>query len=341
MDEAILSVSTELNDDVFDGLRLYGELTGEADNARADRWANHFFRENPLGNGLFVSAKVDDRLVGFISLIDIEMRVDGQTAKAGKAEFWSVRPEFLKLTVGGDRLPWAIFAALRREAAPHGYHVVQTVSPQGSRPLRRAGDLPVQYTFNRWIGPTQPQNRYARRIDRLLFRKHRMTGLAKALRAKAGSQLPNVRRVARLAEPVACGYDNALFSSSEALINYRFPEESFMKLLIDRPGALPCLFVFEQPRRSKPLMLLHTSDRPALGEWAAIAAVALQETAKGSGIGLVMDLPDDLGMSLDDLGFTHTGQSEQVCFLHDATGKGLGGEWQCSHAHMGLYRAIP
>lgn len=341
MPDPEIHVSTTVGANVFEGVQLYGELTGEADADRSRRWIRAFFQENPIGTGLFVSARLGERLVGFISLIDLEMRIGGKPVKGGKAEFWSVRPECLKLTVGGDRLPWALFQTLRRAASDNGYHAIQTVSPQGSRPLRRAGDKPLDVVLDTWVAPQLPTNRYLRGIDKLFFRRLRISYEIHRLRALAGGVSSRLRRISDLSEPVAHHHPNALIHASPQMVNIRFPHHSYLKYLLDRPEGKPCLFVFDRPVTQKPCVFRHASDRADEAEWAAVMAGVLAEAQRNNASSLNMDIPACLDASLRNLGLKQTGTTRQICFLHDATGDGLDGEWLYSHAHMGLYRAIP
>ena len=343
--EVQIAVADALTSDVETGLLLYGRATGEfgADGGedRVRRWLT-LFRDNPLGGGFFVTAKQNGQVVGFLSLIDIEMLVGGAPVRTGKAEFWVVRPDALKLSApSGERLPWALFEEARRHAPARGYKALQTVSLPATRQLRKGGDLCVKPVLSSHLAPREMRGRIGWRLNRLL-RRFRLRLLRDRLRRRAGAAA--IIEITRLDEEVGYTYTDALISSGAGMINLRFPPEKHLKLLLQRPGDKPLLFVFTRPTPGQPARLLHASGYPPFEAFIAVLAFVVDLVIACGGAGLLVELPAGLtpaGYDLAALGFSRTNNQLLDCFIL-APDLALDGTlaWHVSHGHMGFYSHI-
>lgn len=351
-------VTTAITDEVVKGLRLYGMATGELtmDTAttRVQRWLS-LFRDNPMGRGLFALAKYRGEQVGIISLIDFEMRVRGTSIKAGKAEFWALKPEALKLALPGTntRLPWALFQYLREQAGSYGYDAVLTVSPKAARYLRRAGDHCISTPLASYVAlGNKGTGRLGRYVDRLL-QPRRFAAMVNTLIGMAGTRTNDVVEVERLHEAVTCDGDTALISSSVAMINTRFPAPKYLKFLLQRPGAAPWLFVFTRPVPGGTVQLVHWSGMPEVWrDFAAILSTILARMKSAHATNLLIEVPltqFPFHQQLQDLGFLRSERRLEDVYLMDVNNAlGLssitdgadGADWQVTHGHMGFYSHI-
>jgi hypothetical protein len=316
-----ISVTAELTEDVERGVYLYGVENGNLkgyDDLRAKRWAKALFRDNNVGKGLFAFARHKGELIGFISLIDMEMMIRGVSVKAGKAEFWVVKRDLLKIFLPGKdtRIPWTLFETLRRSAGDHGYGVVLTVSGIAARYLRRAGDLRIHRDLDCYFADAETVG---------ALPKWDVT----AFHITTLNEIPSQPK-------------NALVASTPAMIGFRFPDR--IKLLVPRAyGDHPALFVFDRNEQGA-LTLVHWSRLPTSVETFIAVLRRAGQLAQTESISL--EIPSDQIPSCYDLesfGFKKTSRKLNDCFLMDTKGTLRLDEldnWHVTHGHMRFYQSI-
>lgn len=349
-----LFITDVITDDVVKGIQLYGLVTGEliSDNALdgAQHWLS-LFRDNPLGGGLFVIAKHQDEVIGFFSIIDIEMLVRGRRIRAGKAEFFVVKEEMRKFVIPktGRSLPWVLFQCLREEAKNYGYQVILTVPSQAASIYPRlSGDLRLQTCLVTFKVPGEASERVGR-IGRYATK---LLGFPKlAVTRSRLHHLVGNSCIGKFVQPenmpggLSCISDNSLISSGEEMLNLRFPSHKYVRYLLEIPGRAPLLFVFDRPVYRGSVNLVHWSGLPESFELFATVLVAIiDRVRKARARELVIELPANQlpdGYRLEECGFVKHGQCQDAdCYLMD-TNKQLHlravSYWHITHGHKGFY----
>jgi hypothetical protein len=353
-EEVTISIVATVTDDVKKGLELYGLATGELKVATAKEHVKQWlslFQQNPLGTGLFAVARHKDEVVGFFSIIDIEMLIRGRPVRAGKAEFLFVKDEFRKYVPpgAGVTLPWMVFQRLRNEASYHGYEVLLGVPSLAASILYLpSGDLRLRTALTRFTIPGDP-NETSGRIKRYtarLLRPRRVMNMRNAFSKLAGPHYGTaVVEMQRGLPIISSSAGNALVSSGVEMMNMRFPSPQFLKLVLQSSNEKTCLFVFDQPKPRSSTRLVHWSELPdTFALFGAVLVKALEKIIEAKASNLIIEIPTaQLPQSylLEEYGFIRAGSTyDYDCYLRDTTGRLKLGEiknWRFTHGHKNFY----
>ena len=349
-----LFVTDHITDDVAKGIQLYGLATGEmvSDNAasRAQRWLA-VFRENPMGGGLFAIAKHRDEVIGFFSIIDIEMSVRGRAVRAGKAEFFVIKEEMRKVVLPGTSvsLPWAMFQRLRAEAKNYGYQIILTLPSQAASIFPRlSGDLRLQTQLATFRVPGEVDERVGRvgrYAAKLLGFRTLAATRSRLHRCIGASAIGEVVQLEEMPRGLKCVSDNSLISLGAEMLRFRFPADRYVNYLLEIPGRAPLLFVFDRPVYRGSVSLVHWSGLPeAFEQFAAVLVAILDLVRREKAHELVIEIPIKQlpeNYRFEEYGFVRQkSRADNDCYLLD-TNKQLQlkkvSDWHITHGHKGYY----
>ena len=337
-----------MTEDTRVGLHVFAKLTAQRRPEEAVRRWLYWLKDTPLGDAPNVVAKHRGEVVGFMSLMPVQMRIGGQTVRGAKAEFLVVRPEYRREVDDrtGLRLPIALSDALYRNADRWEMECVQS-SGEGARITVVTGARPIEY------GATQFSTVWSRpELRRFSFGP---LNTAVGLGAQAYTSLARATGTLRLRDSAVAVSDpaseirhvhgleipfNALFAPDLATLSHRFGEQPHLVYVTRDSSGVEHLFVFTEPGMGRRVRLKHWSPTEvSLEALVSVFRGAMTRCHKAGASSLEVTVPDaDSFAPLRRLGFVARKVQRSVC-LYCPSGRDVEWSptrWSFTDIHTGL-----
>ena len=120
--QAIVRVTSEIDEEVFAGLELYRSLAHPDLAPEVVKDWLYWFEENPFGRPSIAVATLDGETVGMHSFVPARSTLGGVAVPSAKGEFFSVRSDCVSAIEpqSGLRLPLALPMLARKHTAGNG-----------------------------------------------------------------------------------------------------------------------------------------------------------------------------------------------------------------------------
>jgi hypothetical protein len=262
-----LSISTDFNEDVIAGFRLFAEVSKmNLTEKDVNKWL-YWFRNNPYGRGIFAIVKDKAKVVGFNALIPVKMRLNGAVINGAKAEFLGVDEAYRELTLSGETvpIPFSMVGKLYRSAAEHGIEALFGVPNKAAAACNllagaRLFKIKGRHFFTYFKMP----------VYNVGAGRNKMISFAALAATTLNRNFSNIKNIFRHKKDIAEINDvsvpedngsslNEFLHFDEKMFRFRFPEDRYIYL-----SAGDSLFIFNRPDYNQKVFLVYwnTLDIP-------------------------------------------------------------------------------
>lgn len=254
-----IEITQDVTPEVIQGLKLYARLASM--DVCVDDWL-YWFEKNPYGSGLHGLVMHREKVVGFYALIPTEMRLGGNILIGGKGEFLAVEPDYRGKCVSGSRMPLAfdLVKTVHREALRYDMEAVIIVA-DGPAALchlfsgAKAFEFPCRHFFTFFRSPKHEKSSVKRALIRSgVFSIPRAWLTISS--AVSGNRKDRFTRVKELKTDdfYRSEGNNRLVCSSSKMLNFRFPDRSYVKYLTSDENRTDYL-IFTRPDHKRQVIL--------------------------------------------------------------------------------------
>lgn len=254
-----VEIVNDITPEVIEGLNLFAKYAYADYNT--SNWL-HWFKNNPYNRGLHIIATHQEKIIGYYSLIPIEMQLSGKTLIGAKGEFLVVDPDYRKSYVSSPRIPLAfdLVKIINKEAIDRGIKAI-LANASGAAALchESAGAKKIKYPsqqfftfFNLPEKGIGPRNSFLIKskfysVARLPLR---IKSIVKTNKQKT-FEIVDYLNTENLND---ANNSNRLISQNSEMLNFRFPSQEYIKYLLHSEKKINYL-IFKRPGQYKSISL--------------------------------------------------------------------------------------
>jgi hypothetical protein len=276
-----VEVTEKFTDDIKECLQIFNKQTGGVEGSAApDEWSR-WFTDNPYGNGLFSIARDGNRIIGFCSLIPVEMLINKQVIRGAKAEFLFVLPEYRKRKTKNFITPVSVtlLSELYRQSGNFDFELIFGVATKAASGAHLAsGMIPMEINLNHYFMLFKPRDFNEFTFPKKTVYKYGTYYLSRFLSTRLNRDLNKDFSFAgsvnelNYRDSATTGKNELLYHSGKMLA-FRFKDGDF---LIYKTGDN--FFILNKPKENERVFLRHWSSNNI--DYSSFATV-LKDAANG------------------------------------------------------------
>jgi hypothetical protein len=341
-----IEIGDQRTPDVDAGFRLYANLTSHSPDPATIRQWLYWYDENPFGKGVYAVAKSGAEVVGFYSLIPVEMQIDGQLVRGAKGECFVVSRNSRKVPFGpqATRLPVALSSELHRAAARFGMACLFLVgTPAAALCHAASGAGTITYDTDQFVMPFWGasggtfKSRCKAFLEAGYSATRRRIGAIRRIGARHGSF-----EIGGIPQKTPTHPGNLLVSDQAEMLTYRFPATRYLVYSVSDVHDARGLLVFNMPRCGENVCLKHWSrEQIPFENMAAVLNDVIRRSRQAGAASVSVVVPRserDAFVSIRQLGFLHRRSTASVqIYWGGAEPVGPTLSWRFTNSHKGFF----
>lgn len=341
-----IEIGDQRTADVDAGFRLYASLTSPSPDPSTIRQWLYWYDQNPFGKGVYAVAKSGQEVVGFYSLIPVEMQIEDQLVRGAKGECFVVSPNFRSAACGprAIRLPVALSLELHRAAAAFGIACIFLVGTRAAAICHAiSGAKTISYDTDQFVMPfwAASGRTFKSRCKVFLAAGYATTRRGITAIRRIGAH-PGCFEIGGIPQKTPTHPGNLLVSGQRTMLAYRFPATRYLVYSVSDVHDARGFLVFNMPRCGENVCLKHWSrEQIPFENMAAVLNDVIRRSrqAKAASVSVVVPRPEkDAFAAIQQLGFLHRRSTASVQIYSGGTEPVAPTlSWRFTNSHTGFF----